>query len=106
MQKTGFMDGDVHYDILERLGLLDVGGTGEHGLTFYSTVLCVCVERYLLPLIPAVRTYRIGTAHNPIRTERALTTDEKTVSATISAEQIEKVAKELLAGTIFWRDGA
>lgn len=59
--KWGFEDGDVLFNMLCDQEFID---------TDDSEVLALCVEKYLVPLLPTdVKTYRIDTHHNPIRAE-------------------------------------
>lgn len=62
--KFGFHDGDILYSYCDQHDLDDL--CKNVGV---KDVLCLLVERHLLPLLPGVRTYRICSIHNPIRAE-------------------------------------
>ena len=60
--KFGFGDGDILEYFCEDNDI-DLQGRDEHD------VLIKLVRTYLLPLIPHVQVYEIGSLHNPIRCE-------------------------------------
>mgnify|MGYP000379000117 FL=1 len=62
--KFGFHDGDILYSYCDQHDLDDLWKN-----VGVKDVLCLLVERHLLPLLPGVRTYRICSIHNPIRAE-------------------------------------
>jgi hypothetical protein len=62
--KFGFEDGDVLFDAMSRLGLVNPDGE-----TYGEDILLeACIRRYLLPALPApVEIQLINTHHNPVR---------------------------------------
>lgn len=93
LSKWGFCDGDQIDDLVwALLGFEDSFEIDMH------EVLCRLVETHLVPLLGGLRTYRIGTCHNPIR---LLPEDRDKpflcVEAEIPYAEVERVAREVLA---------
>lgn len=66
--KFGFVDGDVLMYSFDNIEFAE-GVPGDTLNDLESTVLVHLVRKHLLPLLPGVATYEIGSAHNPIRAE-------------------------------------
>lgn len=99
--KWGFADGDILDDILFDAGLNNIPWPDQwdeksFNLSFEHEVLARCVETYLLPAVPSVKTFRIVTGHNPIRTDDTLTDEERGVWVTVTVEQVLKIAQDVL----------
>lgn len=90
--KWGFGDGDALSDAFDEmnLGYLDL----EH------ETLCLLVEDKLLPILPRpVKTYRIGSLHNPIRVDDDHLKDgsleaNAACSVTVTYEEIRRYAEK------------
>ena len=95
--KWGFGDGDVINDILFDAGLYDTPMPEGAHISFAHEVLARCVETHLLPLVPRVVTFRIGTIHNPIRTQSELTDAEEAASVEITRDQVIEMARAVAA---------
>lgn len=92
--KWGFDDGDVLDDILYSSGLSLERPRGAH-LWYEHEVLARVVERFLLPLIPGVDVFRIGTSHNPIRAQNKDAPEG--VSVSVSESDVLSIAREVAA---------
>lgn len=96
--KWGFQDGDILNDFVFDMNLDVYGGD----------LLCECVEKYLVPLLPhGIKTKRVGSIHNPIRLDDnefkgmydpfAELPCWADVYVTLTDEQILSVANEIIA---------
>lgn len=98
--KFGFHDGDIldpfffgeFFELDRRYPDVRIN---DH-LSFEHEVLARCVERHLLPLLPGVATYRIGSIHNPIRAMDTAALDGfSNVSVDLDPREIQAIADEL-----------
>ena len=106
VSKFGFMDGAI-------LGAIEVGygvelpalltrepaylPVGAGNLFWDQMVLAQLVRTHLLPLLPGIEIYEIGTSHNPVRIESALTDEQMAVEVVITAADVEAAAKAVEA---------
>lgn len=77
-------------------------GTPNHTLNVLeSEVLVHLVRKHLLPLLPGVEVYEIGSIHNPIRAEdhclKLLSNEYENVSVEVSAADVLVAKAEVLA---------
>lgn len=88
--KWGFWDGDILRDggILERPHPLPEGADNH-------AVLIWLVRKHLLPLLPGVEVYEIGTCHNPIRTDQELTPEQDDVQVEIAEADVLEAVRAL-----------
>ncbi len=55
--------------LASKWGFGDGGDFDYEGICLKHSTLVFLVVRHLLPLVPHVKVYHVGTAHNPIRCE-------------------------------------
>jgi len=96
--KFGFCDGDVLDDWMfsrtseHTFDLKAVPGSSVEYFGFEHALLIHLVRKYLLPAAPrAIRTFNIGTIHNPIRAEEDEAQDFF-VEVRLTYEQVEAEA--------------
>lgn len=106
--KWGFCDGDILSEDVSDRWLSEEFGRDWWTSIKHHTLLCLLVERHLLPLLPAgVETYVIGGCHNPIRVKSVNGEewdnyshfphpDLVDISARVSREEVVSAARELL----------
>lgn len=86
LQKFGFGDGDMLYDLVE-----------EHGLGVdHQDLLAAVVERLVVPrLDQAVETYVIGPSHNPIRAD-TIDGAKADIDSTLTPEVVEVLVADII----------
>ena len=106
LRKFGFGDGGVLDDLLERHGY-DISAHrdgDEEGMEqpFGGAVLCECVRRRLIPVLPSLEIdYNASLSHNPVRlwNEKTIGKEARallgSVSVEVSESQVLAVAAEL-----------
>lgn len=95
--KSGFEDGDVLDEILWEAGFGDDPRPEHEHLFFHHEVLAELVEKWLLPLIPDVPTYRVGTIHNPIRVAPEYRGEIPPASVIVDAADVIRQAEQTRA---------
>jgi hypothetical protein len=92
--KFGFDDGDIEmgrYDDLQKSII-----PKDRHLPFHHELLARTVERYLLPMLPeGVKTFRIGTCHNPIRLHEESLKDFDDVAVDVPLSDVRAIAEEI-----------
>jgi len=63
----------------------------------HQDVLVWLVRKHLLPALPGVEVYEIGTSHNPIRTDQALTSEQMEVSVEVTQSDVDEAVAALSA---------
>lgn len=91
-RKWGFEDGNILDDILWDAGFDDNDRPDHEHLFFHQEVLAEIVRIRLLPLCPGVRTYLVGTIHNPIRQSPDFDGEIPDVSVEVPASDVIKLA--------------
>lgn len=98
-------------DLTSKFGFWDGGILGPLVIDWYAEappmhvpndvdshdVLAQLVRTHLLPLLPGVEVYEIGTAHNPIRTDQELTDAQEDVQVEITQADVDAAVEAVRA---------